>query len=31
MVNQMKVRDPAVGKYYEDLLFKRNEIDEVFE
>ena len=27
----MKIRDPAVGKYYEDFLFKRNWIDESFD
>ena len=27
----MKIRNPAVGKYYEDFLFKRNWIDEDME
>jgi|TARA_B110000285_G_C15070164_1_gene587442 hypothetical protein len=27
----MKVRDPAVGKHYEDFLLKRNWVDEEME
>lgn len=30
-INQMKIRDPAIGKYYEDFLLKRNWIDEDLE
>ena len=30
-VNALKIREPAVGKYYEDYLFKRNEMDEALE
>lgn len=27
-VNEMKIKNPAVGKYYEDFLLKKNKIDE---
>ena len=30
-INQMKITRPAVGKYYENFLLKKNEIDEVIE
>ena len=29
--NALKIREPAVGKYYEDYLFKRNDMDEALE
>jgi hypothetical protein len=28
LVNKTKVTDPAVGKYYDDFLLKRNWVDE---
>lgn len=30
-INALKLRQPAVGKYYEDYLLKRNEMDEALE
>jgi hypothetical protein len=30
-INAMKIRSPAVGKYYEDFLLKRNAVDEGME
>lgn len=30
-INALKVRNPAVGKYYEDFILKRNYVDEALE
>jgi len=30
-LNEMKITDPDLAKYYEERLFKRNEVDEIVE